>query len=236
MKMSDSERCASGITGFDALCQGGFVRDSVNTVMGGPGAGKSLFLLQFLWNGVTKFDENGLYLSLEPDVMDIFNDAREMGWDFSKYDAGGQCKFMKINASSVVDGSIKPEITKLISKFEIKRICMDPVSVLSMSVEKEHQMRATIYDLVSMFKRLGVTVLLSDETETTSVGTPLNDSVDKDLFLKFLSDGLVELYTMGLGGESDRAIRISKMRRTNHAMGPVPLSITSKGLIVDSKS
>ena len=54
------DRCPTGIVGFDKICQGGFVRNSDNLIVGGPGSGKSTFLLQFLWNGVSQFNENGL--------------------------------------------------------------------------------------------------------------------------------------------------------------------------------
>ena len=34
----------------------------------------------------------------------------------------------------------------------------------------------------------------------------------------------------GLGGESDRALRITKMRRTDHYRGPIPMEITNQGI------
>ena len=54
------DRCPTGIVGFDKICQGGFVRDSDNLIVGGPGSGTSTVLLQFLWTGVTMFNETGL--------------------------------------------------------------------------------------------------------------------------------------------------------------------------------
>ena len=90
------ERCPTGIHGFDKLCEGGLVRGSVNSILGGPGAGKTTFLLQFLWNGVHMHNENGLFISFESDVEDIFKDAIPLGWDFSKLDQEGKCKFIKM--------------------------------------------------------------------------------------------------------------------------------------------
>jgi len=37
------DRCPTGIVGFDKICQGGFVRNSDNLIVGGPGSGKSTF-------------------------------------------------------------------------------------------------------------------------------------------------------------------------------------------------
>ena len=47
---------------------------------------------------------------------------------------------------------------------------------------------------------------------------------------------IVNLYSSGLGGVSDRAVRITKMRRTNHKRGPVPFKITDDGIKVLGKS
>ena len=45
-------------------------------------------------------------------------------------------------------------------------------------------------------------------------------------------DGFITLHSMGIGGVSDRAIRIVKMRRTNHSRGPVPMKIVDTGIVV----
>ena len=54
-------------------------------------------------------------------------------------------------------------------------------------------------------------------------------------FTRFLTDGVIDLYSSGLGGVSDRAVRIIKMRRTNHSRGPIPMHITNEGIVVLSK-
>ena len=97
------DRCPTGIAGFDKLCQGGFVRNSYNFIVGGPGSGKSTFLLQFLWNGVTKFGENGLYCSFEPDIVETVNDGMAYGWDFSKLSSEGKIKFMRFSPQTSID-------------------------------------------------------------------------------------------------------------------------------------
>ena len=58
-------RIVTGIPGFDKLCEGGLIDDSLNLVIGNAGAGKTTFLLQFLYNGATKFNERGIYVSFE---------------------------------------------------------------------------------------------------------------------------------------------------------------------------
>lgn len=229
------DRCPSGVPGFDSLCQGGFVRNSVNTLLGGPGAGKTIFLLQFLYAGATEFNENGLYISFEPDPVELYKDAFLFGWDFQKLDGQGKVKFMRVSPLTGVS-ELKEELTKAISKYDIKRICFDPISLFQAYEQNDAKVRMMIFDLSSLLKRLNVTVLLADEVpsqDSDSAGFMSANS--KSEYTKFLADGLVNLYSSGLGGVSDRAVRIAKMRRTSHSRGPVPMSITDSGIVISKK-
>jgi len=226
------ERCPTGITGFDNMCDGGFVRNSTVSILGGPGAGKTTFLLNFLWNGITKYNEKGMYISFESHDEDVFLDAINYGWDFKKlYDEG---KFIFYRSSPKTNLKIfEKELTQYVFDNSIQRVCIDPVSILSLSLKDEVLIRDFVFNLTLILKRINITTLLSDET---SEGTLDNFSLQGDAArtpsMKFLSDGLINLYSSGIGGESDRAIRIVKMRRTNHARGPIPFRITSKGFTV----
>jgi circadian clock protein KaiC len=228
-------RCPTGIPGFDKLCSGGFVRNSTNVLLGGPGAGKTTFLLQFLYNGVIDYKENGLYISFEPEIEDLYKDAANFGWDFKKLDASGKCKIIKLSPKSGIV-EIKEEIEKMINKKDIQRVCIDPVSLLAMNMEKERDVRELIFDLASTLKKLNVTTLLADETinEPGSISNAgINDA--DSAAIKFLSDSIIDLYSMGIGGTSDRALRIEKMRRTSHVRGPVAFQMNDKGIKVLDK-
>lgn len=235
IKMGDVERCPSGIPGFDDLCEGGFVRDSINAMLGGPGAGKSIFLLQFLHNGVMQYKENGLYVSFEPDMEETYKDGLVFGWDLQKLDDKGYCKFLKVSPVAGIP-TLKEEFTKIIARYGIKRVCFDPVSILGANESSEPKLRLLIYDLTSLLKRLGVTVLLAEEIAASDGEQIITTSADvKTQYLRFLSDSVINLYSSGLGGVSDRAIRILKMRRTNHVHGPVPMEISSSGIGIASQ-
>ena len=230
-------RCPSGIPGFDNLCEGGFVRESMNCVLGGPGAGKTIFLLQFLYQGLKEYKEKGLYVSFEPDTLEIFKDANRLGWNFEKLDAKGEIKFVNISPETTVL-DLKREVTNLISKYDVKRICFDPINLFTAAENNNTKIRINLVDIVNLLKRLNVTVLVSNESDGTDAGEAgivLNDI--KTQYIKFLSDGLIELYSSGLGGITDRALRIVKMRRTNHVRGPVPMQIKDNGInILSSKN
>lgn len=224
------ERCQTGIPGFDQLCQGGLVRNNVYSIVGGPGSGKTIFLLQFLWNGL-KEGENGLYVSFEPDILDVILDAYMFGWDFSKYEQKGKCKFLRFSPLTS-EREIEKQLMEIVSKYDIKRVCLDPITVFCMAQEKESIIRQSLYNLTSLLKRMKATVLLSEEASGESSLEMSSEKFNTHSIIEFLVDGVINLHSIGLGGTTDRAIRIVKMRRTNHVRGPVPMQITDKGIVV----
>lgn len=225
------DRCPTGIVGYDDLCGGGFVRNSDNLIVGGPGSGKTTFLLQFLWKGITQYQENGLYCSFEPDIVDTLNDAMAYGWDFSKLSAEGKIKFMRFSPQTSIE-ELKKELTKMIAQNDIKRICFDPISVLAMNYDSQGKIRQTIFELSSMMKRFKVTTVFADESLEGDIGTAKEGDWTKTDILRFLSDSVTIFYETGIAGVGDRAVRIAKMRRTNHERRPIGMEIRDNGLEV----
>ncbi len=225
-----ADRCPTGIVGFDRACQGGFVRNSDNLIVGGPGSGKSTFLMQFLWNGAVQFGENGLYCSFEPDIVETLNDSMSFGWDFSKLSGEGKIKFMRFAPQTSIE-ELKAELMKIIAQNNIKRVCFDPISVLALNLSDQGQIRQTIFDLSSLMKRLKVTTVFVDESlEGEGIHTQNIGDWTKTDILRFLSDSVTLLYESGVAGVGDRAFRIAKMRRTAHERKAIGMSITSKGI------
>ncbi|MBI2631784.1 hypothetical protein HYW75_02165 [Candidatus Pacearchaeota archaeon] len=116
----DNERCPSGINGFDDLCEGGFVRNSVNCLIGGPGSGKTIFLLQFLHNGAMMFKESGVYISFEEDVLELYKDGQKMGWNLEDLDKSNNVKIVKISPYTTVS-ELKKELTFLTARCKYVR-------------------------------------------------------------------------------------------------------------------
>jgi circadian clock protein KaiC len=231
------DRCPTGIIGFDKMCQGGFIRNSDNLIVGGPGSGKSTFLLQFLWNGATKFGENGLYCSFEPDIVETLSDAMAYGWDFSKLSSEGRMKFMRFSPQTSIE-ELKSELTKIISQNSIKRVCFDPISVLALNLSEQGKIRQTVFELSALMKRLRVTSILADESlEGDGMQASLEGEWTRTDILRFLSDSVTIFYESGITGVGDRAVRIAKMRRTSHIRKAVGMKLSSKGVeVMDNSS
>ncbi|MFQ5711085.1 MAG: ATPase domain-containing protein [Candidatus Geothermarchaeales archaeon] len=61
-----SDYVPTGIPGVDELLGGkGLLRGYVTFITGGPGTGKTTFAIQFLNNGVIRYNESGVYVSFD---------------------------------------------------------------------------------------------------------------------------------------------------------------------------
>ena len=129
-----------------------------------------------------------------------------------------------------------PELMELVSKHDVKRVCIDPISVFAMHIDRESEIRERVFELGSLLKRLNVTVILSDEETTEDSMSMITPSeITRTNALRFTTDSVTVLHSSGLGGIEDRAVRIMKMRRTAHARGPVPMQITNAGIKVTAQ-
>ncbi|MFB6310933.1 MAG: ATPase domain-containing protein, partial [Salinirussus sp.] len=75
------ELTKTGIDGLDDILNGGIARHSTTLISGNPGAGKSIFGLQYIYNGVEEFDENGIYLTFEENAKDLQEAAESVGFE-----------------------------------------------------------------------------------------------------------------------------------------------------------
>ncbi len=156
-----TSRKATGIDGLDELIEGGLPENSVTLVSGGAGTGKTLFCCQYLWEGIQN-GENGLFITMEEDVDDILEDAKEFGWEFSDYQDDGRFDITFMNPFSI-DSGFDDHIRKEIEDVDADRVVIDSTSVMGMYTDDEGDIRRQLYELIKELKRSGVTTILTAE-------------------------------------------------------------------------
>src|SRR5688572_12203800 len=75
-------KAPTGIEGFDEISLGGLPRNRTTLVMGGPGAGKSVFALQTLV-GAARRKQAGIFVAFEENVDAIFANAAAFDWNLA---------------------------------------------------------------------------------------------------------------------------------------------------------
>jgi circadian clock protein KaiC len=74
----------TGVPGLDELVSGGFPKGRIILVVGGPGAGKTILASQFLYKGLSEYNENGVFVSLDEGKNHYFAEMAKFGWDLQK--------------------------------------------------------------------------------------------------------------------------------------------------------
>src|SRR3989304_8552649 len=95
--MSEGARTKTGILGLDEVLEGGLPRNYVHSVVGAPGAGKTVMGAQFLFRGATQYAENGVYVSLEEPTHSFANNMMRFNWNM--FDLESQGKIVLVDAS-----------------------------------------------------------------------------------------------------------------------------------------
>lgn len=232
------ERVPTGIPGFDKLCEGGFIKNSINLISGGAGSGKTTFVTQFLYNGASQFNEPGIFVSFEEDINNVKEDAAYYGWDFEDCEKKKLCSFLYFypyeDSFSLTKQKeiLESTLLKEIKKIKAQRIVIDPISLFAMALKDPYSMRKQIYALARLLKKSGCTTLITTEIIGESSLDISAGNMSRFGVEEFVADSVVTLHNTSLGGESDRALRILKMRKTNHVKSPVPMEITGSGITV----
>lgn len=221
------ERVRTGIEGLDKLIEGGVPRNSVTTVTGGTGCGKTIMALQFIWEGI-KNGENTKFISLEQQPETIKEDALLFGWDFNKAEKEGKLKVIYIPPYG--ERNFADRVIDQLRDEKVDRFVLDPVSTILGYYENNlYNMRNFFYRFINRIKEIKTTALLVTEMPESKSKT----SLSRYDIEEFVVDGVIVLYYTGLESGAFRSLEVRKMRQTNHTPGSFPFKIErNKGIVV----
>jgi circadian clock protein KaiC len=233
MKM---EKVRTGISGFDMLLEGGFPRGKIVLLSGTPGTCKTIFALQYLYNGATQFNEKGIYVSFEERETSLKNQALQFGWDLERLEKNGMVKIMSISPKDIKE-STASEILKIASQNKVKRLVIDSLSALSINVPTTYSKVTDITDIsIRRFMYTFINDLRDVKNEITSllISQTIEGQLSRDGVSEFICDGIVSIKYESLGGDYSRNLIVRKMRETEHNEDIHPLEIGKEGLQIHS--
>lgn len=239
------ERVSTGIKGLDEMLGGGLPLGRCILVCGGPGSGKTIFGIQFLYNGATRYNERGLYVSLDESPIHLKENMAGFGWNLEKLEKKRKLAIIDASPIRTIPGEVKIgelsigkrdfsmlsliEIIKTKAKeIDAKRIVVDPITSLIVQYPDVSEKRNAALDLFEAISRLGTTNLITTELRATT----LQRTVQAE---EFLSHGVIVFHVFHEDGELVRAVQIEKMRGVAHDQQIRPYRISEQGIVVYSK-
>lgn len=251
-----NKKCPTGIAGLDELLEGGFPRGRSILLSGTCGTGKTTFATQFLYNGITQYDESGILVSLEQDPKELKQDMINFGFDLRKQEDEG--KLVIVDASLARVGITKPGATPIpttitgqpegsmsllpdefnmerileiiVSKAKrigAKRAVFDSLPALDFLIRDHSEMKHTIRQML-----LAVNYRLKAAGLTTLLVTeiPEDGGLSAHGVESYVTDGTLIL-TLNEALDS-RTIKIRKMRQTKHSLKPITIEFTNQGMVL----
>ncbi len=233
-KLVGVQKIRTMIEGFDDISHGGMPVGRTTLISGTSGTGKTLFGVQFLYNGITYFDEPGIFVTFEESPTDIIKNASSFGWDLQELIDEG--KLFILDASPDPEGqdivgnfdlsALIERIQYAIRKYKARRVSIDSVTAVFQQYDAAGVVRREIFRLVARLKQVGATTIMTTEREA-EYGPVARFGVEE-----FVSDNVVILRNALEGERRRRTAEILKLRGTTHMKGEYPFTITNNGISI----
>lgn len=222
----------TGINGLDEITEGGLPTGRPTLICGSAGCGKTIFGVQFLMNGITMYNEPGVFMSFEESAKDLAVNVRSLGFDLEQMIAQKKLRIdhVKVERSEIeetgeydLDG-LFIRLNYAIDSIGAKRVVLDTLESLFGGIENTTILRSEIRRLFQWLKEKGVTVIITGERgEKTLTRQGLEE---------YVSDCVMLLDFRVINQIATRRLRIVKYRGSTHGTNEYPFLIDEKGISV----
>ncbi len=186
---------------------------------GETGVGKTLMALSFILNGIMRYGEPAIYVSVDETYEQFINGTKRFGWDLEPLMQQGYFQILVPEMDLIetirekdpvtVAKSMVQAITDYAASVEAQRIVIDPIAPPLVTLDKDVQvLREYIRTLVMGIERdVGATTIITTEVPTGS------QAISRYGVEEFLAAGV---FVLGIAKSNDgsfkRYLFIRKMR------------------------
>ncbi|MGA2411885.1 MAG: ATPase domain-containing protein, partial [Candidatus Binataceae bacterium] len=226
----------TGISGLDRILMGGIPRTNVILVEGTTGSGKTLLGTEFIYRGITEFNEPGIIVVFEVSPDKLIRDAATLGWDLAELQAQKKLQIV-FTSPQVLDHELRSADSLLLEtagEMGAQRIFIDGVGLLYQAANAAAapavgpaSYREILQQLIEGLNREHLTAMLSHEIGTHSESQPTSEAAES------LVDTVIRVNRRLHNRRIHRSIEIVKSRGQDYDPGEHTLSIhDGKGLEV----
>jgi len=220
---SSDLRITSGSQELDAMCGGGFYRDSIVLVSGATGTGKTLMVTEFIAGGVQQ-GERCLLFAFEESREQFFRNASGWGVDLRPMERAGKlkvvCEYPEV--SGLEDRLVR--MRQILEEFKPQRVAIDSLSALE-RVSTKRNFREFVIGITSFLKQQETAGLFTSTTPTLLGGESVTEA-----HISTLTDSIILLRYVEMFGEMRRGLTVLKMRGSQHDKNIREFTIDGQGM------
>lgn len=227
------DKVPTGIEGLDDILSGGLPRDRTTLVVGGPGTGKTLLGLEFLYRGAIA-GEPGIFVTFEESAEAVRRNSAAMGWNFEAEEAAGRLLVTHVAMPPDLLLSGEFEIGGLLAilaghtrTLGARRIVVDALDILLRIFPDAFRRENQLYALHDWLLSQGLTAVLTAKRARSG-----ENGADPSQVLDYLADCVVLLDQRVDGQISTRRLRVLKYRGSNFLSNEYPCVISEDGLVL----
>jgi circadian clock protein KaiC len=226
------QKVKTGITGLDEITTGGLPEGRPTLICGGPGCGKTLMALEFIVNGVTQFNEPGVFIAFEEKAEELAENVASLGFDLDKLQKEKKLRidYVHIDKTEIAEtgeydlDGLFIRLSHAVESIGAKRIVLDTIENIFAGLSNEGIIRAELRRLFQWLKDKELTAIITGEK---GEGTLTRNGLEE-----YVSDCVIVLDHRIENQISTRRLRIIKYRGTLHGTNEYPFLIDQDGLSI----
>jgi circadian clock protein KaiC len=222
----ESRRLSFNVPKLDDMLGGGLISNSITTIIGPTGTGKTILGLQFLRAGV-EAKEKCLFFGFYETPSDLLEKARKLGFSLDAWVEKGMLTIHRVSALEEELDEIGETLIEIIQRNGAKRVVIDALDGFRNSTSYVSRVNLFLVALVVKLKSLGVTLIIIEETSLY-----LNHTERKVTELSAMNENLLYLRHVELESKMTRVVSILKIRSAVYDPSVRELKISAKGIDV----
>ncbi len=220
------------IRGLDEILLGGLPEGRTTLIVGGPGTGKSVLGLEFLYRSALNGNA-GIFITFEERSEAVRRNAATMGWDLAGLEQSGKFALIeaRLDPVTVISGDF--DLSGLLAIIDgqakalgAKNIVFDAIDVLLRFYDNPLRERRELYALYEWLLDRELTGIL------TVKSTENADADARYEYLEFMADCVIRLIQKPGEWVSTRVIQVIKFRGSDFGRNSYPFVIDAGGIIV----
>jgi circadian clock protein KaiC len=220
-----SARVSTGNAELDAICGGGYFKDSVVLVSGPTGTGKTLIGCEFIRAAVENGDRS-LFVSFEESRSQFLRNAQSWGIDLEQPVRDERLRMEFRRPERMLLESLILDLRRVVDEFEPTRLVIDGLTALERTSLPD-AFREFSVAVTSFVKERQIAVVF---TETATLDMQMGGAAESHV--STMTDAIILLRYVESQGAAHRGLMVLKMRGSSHEAGVHEYKIDGSGLHV----
>lgn len=217
------------IKGLDRILHGGLPEKRTTLVSGGPGSGKSMIGLEFIYRSAMA-GEPGIFLTFEETKACVVRNALTLGWDLPALEKKGLLFLMesRVDLNSIISGDFNLKALFAILEGKIRgmkgdRIVIDAMDILIRLFEDPVRQMNEFFVLNRWLKQQQLTCILTAKNIMKKTASDLG-------YLDFMADCVIRLDQRVRDQVTTKRLQVTKFRGSDYLENEHPFFISASGI------